>query len=70
MIYRISDADGFALIVGDNGYMKDSWQKGLLPGPLYNVENMRNCLSWLKEQEQQPACLGIFCAHDRNFARR
>ena len=70
VIYRISGADGFVLIVGDNGYMKDSWQKGLLPGPLYNADNMRRCLSWLKEQEQQPACLGIFCAHDRNFARR
>lgn len=70
VIYRISDADRFALIVGDNGYMKDSWRKGLLPGPLYNADNMRHCLSWLKEQEQQPDSLGIFCAHDRNFARR
>ena len=70
VIYRISGADGFVLIVGDNGYMKDSWQKGLLPGPLYNADNMRRCLSWLKEQEQQPDCLGIYCAHDRNFARR
>ena len=64
VIYRISDADGFALIVGDNGYMKDSWRKGLLPGPLYDADNMRRCLSWLKEQELQPDCLGIFCAHD------
>ena len=70
VIYRISGADGFVLIVGDNGYMKDSWRKGLLPGPLYDADNMRRCLSWLKEQEQQPDCLGIYCAHDRNFARR
>ena len=64
VIYRISDADRFALIVGDNGYMKDSWRKGLLPGPLYDADNMCRCLSWLKEQELQSACLGIFCAHD------
>ena len=64
VIYKIQDGDRFALIVGDNGYNHASWQQGLLPGPLYDADNMRKCLAWLKEQEQQPACLGIFCAHD------
>lgn len=64
VIYRVADSDGFALVVGDNGYMQASWQQGILPGPLYNAANMRRCLSWIKEQEQSPACLGILCAHD------
>ena len=64
VIYKIQDGDRFALVVGDNGYNHASWQQGLLPGPLYDADNMRKCLAWLREQEQQPACLGIFCAHD------
>ena len=66
VIYRVTDADGFALVVGDNGYMKDSWSKGILPGPLYNAENMRQCLKWINEQSQQPDCLGVYCAHERD----
>ena len=64
VIYKVQDGDRFALIVGDNGYSHASWQQGLLPGPMYNADNMRKCLAWLKEQEQLPACLGVFCAHD------
>lgn len=64
VIYKLQDSDRFALIVGDNGYSHASWRQGLLPGPLYNADNMRKCLAWLKEQEQQPDCLGIFCAHN------
>lgn len=66
VIYRISDANGFALIVGDNGYMKDSWQKGILPGPLYHAENMKHCLKWIKEQSERHDCLGVYCAHERD----
>ena len=64
VIYKIVDGNKFALIVGDNGYMQDSWLQGLLPGPLYNADNMRKCLAWIKEQSLNPDCLGIFCAHD------
>ena len=66
VIYRISDAEGFALIVGDNGYMKDSWLKGILPGPLYHAENMKHCLKWIKEQSERPDCLGVYCAHEKD----
>ena len=64
VIYKIVDGNKFALIVGDNGYMQDSWLQGLLPGPLYNADNMRKCLAWIKGQSLNPDCLGIFCAHD------
>ena len=66
VIYRVADSDGFALIVGDNGYMKDSWLKGILPGPLYNAENMKHCLKWIKEQSERPDCLGVYCAHEKD----
>lgn len=64
IIYKIIEEDKFALIVGDNGYSQNSWRKGLLPGPLYNKDNMLKCLSWIKTQEQADKCIGIYCAHD------
>lgn len=64
VIYRITDNDGFVLVVGDNGYMQASWQQGILPGPLYNADNMRRCLGWINEHSQHPYCLGVYCAHD------
>ena len=63
-VYKICEGDEFALVVGDNGYNEDSWKKGLLPGPLYNEENMRKSLAWIKEQSEQNNCLGVYCAHD------
>ena len=64
VIYKISEGDDFALVVGDNGYQVDSWEKGLLPGPLYNADNMKKCLTWINEQSRKQNCIGIFCAHD------
>lgn len=64
IIYRMSDASGFALLVGDNGYNEASWKQGRLPGPFFNADNMRHCLDWINRQSQREDCLGIFCAHD------
>lgn len=64
VIYRVAEGDSFALIVGDNGYMADSWEKGLLPGPLYDADNMRKCLEWIRKQSLEKNCKGLYCAHD------
>lgn len=64
VIYRINDGERYALVVGDNGYTQDSWEKGLLPGPLYNAENMKKCLAWINKQSKDKKCIGIYCAHD------
>ena len=68
VIYKITEDERFALVVGDNGYVRDSWQKGILPGPLYNADNMKHCLKWINEQSQQPNCLGVYCAHEQDFS--
>ena len=65
VVYKITEDERFALVVGDNGYMKASWLKGILPGPLYNAENMKHCLKWIKELSERPDCLGVYCAHER-----
>lgn len=64
IIYKIIEENKFVLVVGDNGYSRDSWENGLLPGPLFNKENMIKCLAWIKQQEDKNECIGIYCAHD------
>lgn len=64
VIYKIVDGDAFALIVGDNGYSEASWKNGLLPGPIYDKDNMRRVLNWINAQGARGDCVGIFCAHD------
>lgn len=63
VIYKITEDENYYLVVGDNGYMKESWGNGILPGPLYDADNMLKCLAWIKEKSNEPECLGIFCAH-------
>lgn len=63
VIYKIVDGTSFALIVGDNGYTMRSWEDGVLPGIMYDEENTRACLSWIKKQRAQKDCLAVYCAH-------
>lgn len=63
VIYKITENETYYLVVGDNGYMKESWEKGILPGPLYSADNMLKCLEWIKEKSKDKNCLGVFCAH-------
>lgn len=64
VIYKITDGERFALVVGDNGYSEESWQAGVLPGIVHNKDNMRLCLDWIKAQGASENCAGIYCAHD------
>lgn len=64
VLYKVTEGEKYALIVGDNAYNEDSWKKGWLPGPLYNAENMKKILAWIKERSEDSACTGIYCAHD------
>jgi N-acyl homoserine lactone hydrolase len=64
VVMKISGKEGFLLIVGDSGYNKDSWEKGYLPGPVFDKKEMARSLLWLREQEQNPQCLALLAAHD------
>lgn len=66
VIYKISEGGYYYLIVGDNGYMKASWEEGILPGPLYNAKNMLLCLQKIKKMSEDKNCLGVYCAHERD----
>jgi N-acyl homoserine lactone hydrolase len=61
---RLADGEAFALIVGDSGYNEDSWEKGYLPGPVYDKAATKKTLAWINAERKDPHCLGCFCAHD------
>jgi N-acyl homoserine lactone hydrolase len=67
VIYKIREDKNYYLVVGDNGYMKESWENGVLPGPMYDENNMRKCLAWINDISKDPKCLGILCAHERTL---
>lgn len=60
----IKDNDKFAVIAGDNGYNRNSWERLALPGPIYDKENMKKALQWVREMNCKENCIGIFAAHD------
>ncbi|MGI6110169.1 MAG: N-acyl homoserine lactonase family protein [Eubacteriaceae bacterium] len=69
VILKISNTETrkFILIVGDSGYMEESWKKGRLPGPVYDKEKLLKVLAWIREQSEDPDCAGVFATHDPNM---
>lgn len=56
--------NGFAAFVGDDSYNRHSWEEQKLPGPVFNINDMKKTLRWVKKLSQMPDCLGIYAAHD------
>ncbi len=55
---------GYAAFVGDDSYNRHSWEDQKLPGPLDDADAMKRTLAWVRGFSQDPACLGIYAAHD------
>lgn len=60
----------FALFAGYTGYAPDSWKKILFPGPVYNKQDMKASLLWVKEMSEKENCKGVFACHDSNQTER
>lgn len=56
--------NGFAAFVGDDSYNRHSWEDLKLPGPVFNINDMRKTLRWVNQLSQMPDCLAIYAAHD------
>ena len=67
MIVRVQGKERFVLIVGDTGYNRDSWDKLLLPGPVWDKEKMRISLAWVQNEMKKPECAGVLAAHDAGW---
>lgn len=61
---EINDNGRFALFTGDNGYNRHSWEELKLPGPIYDLQNMKVALEWVQKESQRDNCAGIYAAHD------
>lgn len=66
----VCGANGFALIVGDTGYNRSSWENLRLPGPVYQQSAMRESLAWVQRMRQDPRCLAVLAAHDPEETRK
>lgn len=58
------EGDRFAILAGDTGYNRASWEKLYLPGPVYNKENMEQALLWVHDLLEDDHCAGAYAAHD------
>ena len=66
---RAAGENGFALIVGDTGYDRRSWEDLRLPGPVYDEKAMKASLAWVQSMRQDPRCLAVLAAHDPEETR-
>lgn len=55
---------GYAAFVGDDSYNRHSWEEQKLPGPVYNIKDMKRTLKWVRHLSRDKNCLGIYAAHD------
>ena len=66
----VAGQNGFALLVGDTGYNRASWESLRLPGPVYDRQAMRASLAWVQKMRQDPRCLAVLAAHDPEETRK
>lgn len=64
VIVRVSAGEKFALIVGDTGYNRASWENLNLPGPVYDREKMKQSLAWVAAEMKKSECAAVLAAHD------
>lgn len=62
--YPVRGKTGYAAFVGDDSYNRHSWENLKLPGPVYNDDDMRKTLKWVRKLSRDPECTGIYAAHD------
>jgi N-acyl homoserine lactone hydrolase len=67
---RVSGKNGFALLVGDTGYSRSSWEDLRLPGPVCDPAAMRESLAWVQRMRQRADCLAVLAAHDPEETRK
>lgn len=64
VMIKVTENNHFVLFAGDNGYNRNSWEKLLLPGPIFHKGNMRHVLEFISELSRNRECAGIYAAHD------
>lgn len=68
VVYVGREGDRYAAVVGDTGYNQKSWTELKMPGVTYDQEDLIRGLEWVRGMLADPACAGVFCAHDPAIA--
>ena len=61
---KVTGRDGFAVIAGDCGYARESWDQLVLPGITWNRKAALASLEKLQAMGRDLACRGILMTHD------
>lgn len=61
---KIKNGKKFIILASDAAYTERSWREGIIPGFGFNKKSIKKSLDWLKEQSEDPNCLGIIANHD------
>lgn len=64
LIVRNLETDDFVILAGDCGYAHKSWERMIEPGLAVNRGQLKQSLSWLHDQAQDPHCIDILACHD------
>ena len=54
----------FLILAADAAYSPRNWREDICPGFGFDQQAQRKALSWLREMEADPGCVGILCSHD------
>ena len=61
---KINDNGKFAVLAGDNGYCRASWEQLVLPGIIYDKNAMKKSLTFINELSKKKECVTVLAAHD------
>ena len=61
---KITNNDKFVLLTADCGYGKRSWEELILPGVVYNKEELLESLKWVQLMSGSPNCVEVLANHD------
>lgn len=64
---KVSNGKEFAVIAGDCGYGRPSWEEQILPGVEWNRKEAKRSLEKLRQLGTDPNCKGILMTHDPEY---
>lgn len=59
--------DKYAILAGDSGYCRESWEEQVLPGIVWDRRQALESIRKLKSLSEDANCVGIFATHDREI---
>lgn len=61
---KVQQDDQYVILAGDSGYCRESWEKQVLPGVMWNKEKALQSLKKLSAFSRDENCIAILATHD------